>query len=89
MHKTRHLINLLLVLALLGLESCLSSEVSPVNNAPNRKRASEISQSQEKEDVSLEWFTSSKLKDTDIVSASDATLFREQRDFVGQVTFSQ
>lgn len=75
MHKSRHLINFLLLVALLDLESCLSSEVSPVNNAPYEKRASEISQSQDKEDVSLEWFTSSKLKDTDIVSALDATLF--------------
>lgn len=75
MHKTRHMINFLLLVALLGLGSCLSSEVSPVNNAPNEKRASEISQSQEKEDVSLEWFTSSQLKDTDIISASDAKLF--------------
>ena len=71
---TRHLINFLLLVALLGLGSCLSSEVSPVNNAPNEKRTSEINQAQE-EDVSLEWFTSSKLEDTDIVSASDAKLF--------------
>lgn len=74
MHKTRHLINFLLLVVLLGLGSCLSSEVSPVNNAPNEKRASEISQAQE-DDVSLEWFTSSQLKDTDIISASDAKLF--------------
>ncbi|KAB8335430.1 hypothetical protein SD80_003680 [Scytonema tolypothrichoides VB-61278] len=73
MLKTRHLINFLLLVALLGLGSCSSSKVPPVNNAPHEKRAGEISQAQD-EDVSLEWFTSSKLKDTDIVSVSDAKL---------------
>lgn len=73
MHKTKYLTKFLLLVAILGLVGCLSSKVFSVHNAPDRKRA-EISQAQ-KEDVSLEWFTSSKLKNTDIVSASEAKLF--------------
>ncbi|ARV58877.1 hypothetical protein BZZ01_09740 [Nostocales cyanobacterium HT-58-2] len=77
MYTIGYLMRFLLLITLLGLTSCLSSNVSQVNNEPSGKSASEMGQTQEneKEDVSLDWFTSSKLKSTDIVSKEEAKLF--------------
>jgi C-terminal processing protease CtpA/Prc len=75
MYKTKHLAGFLVLITLLGLTSCLSSKGSQVSARPNEESVSEASQTQEEEDVSLNWFASSTLKGTDIVSSSEAKLF--------------
>lgn len=56
-----------LIVVLLSLTSCLTSHRSQVNQKS----------SQSEQEVSLDWFTASPLKDTDMVSTSEAKRFIE------------
>lgn len=60
---------------LLSLTSCRSNPNNQVNNKPSEANTNETSQTSGTEDVSLAWFTASTLKDTDVVSASEAKSF--------------
>ncbi|WP_442854694.1 hypothetical protein [Fischerella sp. PCC 9605] len=75
MHKTVYLKKFLLLITLLNLTSCLSSNVDRANNQPSREDGREMSQTKGEEDVFLDWFTASTLKGTDTVSSSEAKLF--------------
>lgn len=75
MHKTVRLTKGLLLFALLSLVSCGVNLSEGANSKPSEARTSETSQTNDEEDVSLEWFTASTLKETDIVSALEAKSF--------------
>lgn len=73
MPKSEYLKSLLIV-TLLSLTNCQFSNGSQVSHQPSGEISNNASQVKE-EDVSLDWFTSSTLKGTDIISSSEAESF--------------
>ncbi|MCU0533902.1 MAG: S41 family peptidase [Hydrococcus sp. Prado102] len=66
MHKIAILSKILILFGFLSLTSCLSI---------NGDRVGETHQTKDEKDISLNWFASSALKETDIISSSEAKLF--------------
>jgi C-terminal processing protease CtpA/Prc len=75
MKKTVRLIRFLLFITLVNLASCQFFNISQVSHQPHGKSSNNVSQAEVSEEVSLNWFTSSSFKGTDIVSSSEAKLF--------------
>ncbi|KAB8319765.1 hypothetical protein SD81_013215 [Tolypothrix campylonemoides VB511288] len=75
MKKTVRLMRFLLFVTLVGLASCQFFNGSQVSHQPHGKSSSNVSQAEVSGKVSLNWFTSSTFKGTDIVSSSEAKLF--------------
>lgn len=74
MPKTKFLIRFFFLITLVSLTSCQFFNKSQVDHQSSEGSISNVTQAQ-KQDVSLDWFTSSTLKGTDTISSSEAKLF--------------
>ncbi|TBR60280.1 hypothetical protein B4U84_05210 [Westiellopsis prolifica IICB1] len=74
MPKTKHLTRFLLIITLVSVTSCQLSNKPQLDHQSNQGSISKVTQAQ-KQDVSLDWFTSSTLKGTDTISSEEAKLF--------------
>lgn len=74
MPKTKHLTRFLLIITLVSVTSCQLFNKSQLDHQSSQGSISKVTQAQ-KQDVSLDWFTSSTLKGTNTISSSEAKLF--------------
>lgn len=75
MSKIEYLKRGFLLVTLLGFLGCQSANPNRVSQQTRQETTSRVNQTEE--EVSLDWFTSSDLENTDIISSSEAKLFIE------------